>query len=52
MNNPYTDFPNNIFANSMHVATLSGLGDLIESHRSELLSDWQREVAVFPARNI
>lgn len=48
MNNPYTDFPNNIFANSMHVATLSGLGDLIERHRSELLSDWQREVAVFP----
>jgi len=48
MNNPYTDFPKNTFANSMHVATLSGLGDLIESHRSELLSDWQREVSVFP----
>ena len=48
MNNLYTDFPNNTFAKSMHVATLSGLGDLIESHRSELLSDWQREVAVLP----
>lgn len=48
MNNPYTDFPNITFAKSMHVATLSGLGDLIESHRSELLSDWQREVAVLP----
>jgi two-component system phosphate regulon sensor histidine kinase PhoR len=48
MNNPYTDFPNHTFAKSMHVATLSGLGVLIESHRSELLSNWQREVAVLP----
>jgi signal transduction histidine kinase len=32
----------------MHIATLVDLGDLIESHRSELLSNWDREVALLP----
>ncbi len=29
------------------IATLAGLGELIEIHRRELLSEWQREVALF-----
>lgn len=48
MNNPYTDFPNTALTDSIHITTLSGLGELIESHRSELLSDWQCEVATLP----
>lgn len=32
----------------MQIATLVGLGELIESHRSELLSDWHREVGLLP----
>ena len=48
MNNPYADFPNTTLTDTVHIATLSGLGDLIESHRSELLSDWQCDVAVLP----
>src|SRR5687768_3022250 len=32
----------------MQIATLVDLGDLIENHRSELLSDWDREVAFLP----
>src|SRR5688572_27595606 len=32
----------------MQIATLVDLGDLIENHRSELLSHWDREVALLP----
>src|ERR1044071_1091786 len=32
----------------MPTATLSNLGELIESHRSELLSNWHREVGLLP----
>src|SRR5918992_6114533 len=32
----------------MPIATLSNLGELIESHRTELLSNWHREVGLLP----
>lgn len=32
----------------MQIATLADLGELIESHRSELLCEWQCEVALLP----
>jgi signal transduction histidine kinase len=32
----------------MYIATLVDLGELIESHRSELLSDWDSQVALLP----
>ena len=32
----------------MQIATLADLGELIESHENELLSDWHREVALLP----
>ncbi len=32
----------------MQTATLANLGELIESHRTELLSDWHRQVGLLP----
>src|ERR687890_373154 len=32
----------------MPIATLANLGELIESHRTELLSNWHREVDLLP----
>ena len=32
----------------MQIATLADLGELIEKHRNELLSDWHCEVALLP----
>ena len=32
----------------MQIATLADLGELIEDHRTELLSEWHREVGLLP----
>ena len=32
----------------MQIANLADLGELIDNHRNELLSAWQREVALLP----
>jgi len=48
MNNSYLDSPTPALTETMQIATLAGLGDLIENHRIELLSDWQCQVALLP----